>query len=213
MVLKLYGSALSTARVLVAVIELELPYELVTVDIGKGEQYAEDYKKLQPFSKVPVLDDDGLVMFESRAICRYLVNKYGSSSGLVPDVHDHRNYARFEQACSVEQCYFAAAAEGIGTEVIIRPRKGLGPPDASRIAEAVQGLEDVLAYYDKILSAEKYLMGSDISLVDLFHLANTDALYKHGFEDVMERYPNVLRWFKDMTGRDSWTKTVAELGI
>jgi glutathione S-transferase len=72
MVLKLYGSAMSTSRVLVTILEKQLPYELILVDIAKGDQYTEEYKKLQPFGKVPVLDDDGFIMFESRAICKYL---------------------------------------------------------------------------------------------------------------------------------------------
>lgn len=59
MVLKLYGSAMSTARVLVTILELELPYEHILIDISKGDQKTEDYKKLQPFGKVPVLEDDG----------------------------------------------------------------------------------------------------------------------------------------------------------
>lgn len=72
MVLKLYGSAMSTSRVLVTILEEELPYEVILIDIAKGDQKSEGYKKLQPFGKVPVLDDDGFVIFESRAICKYL---------------------------------------------------------------------------------------------------------------------------------------------
>lgn len=72
MVLKLYGSAMSTSRVLTVILEKQLPYELILVDIAKGEQKSEDFMKLQPFGKVPVLDDDGFILFESRAICRYL---------------------------------------------------------------------------------------------------------------------------------------------
>lgn len=73
MVLKLYGSAMSTSRVLVTILELQLPYELIVVDIAKGQQKNPDYKKLQPFGKVPVLDDEEFMIFESRAICKYLV--------------------------------------------------------------------------------------------------------------------------------------------
>ncbi len=72
MVLKLYGSAMATARVLTTILEKELPYELVLIDISKGDQKGEDYMKLQPFGKVPALDDDGFIIFESRAICKYL---------------------------------------------------------------------------------------------------------------------------------------------
>jgi glutathione S-transferase len=139
MVLKLYGSAMSTSRVLTTILEKELPYEFIKVDIAEGEQYNEDYKKLQPFSKVPVLDDDGFIMYESRAICKYLdryghwvhlrermgadflySRKYPSGKKLTPE-SDSAAYGRFEQACSMEQSYFAAAAETIGTELYIKP--------------------------------------------------------------------------------------------
>ncbi|TGO17354.1 hypothetical protein BTUL_0018g00210 [Botrytis tulipae] len=107
MVLRLYGSAMSTSRVLVTIPEKELPYyERIFVDIAEGEQKTNEFKKLQPFGKVPVLEDDGSFMFESRAICRYLAKKA---------------CARFEEACSIEQNHFAIAAETIGTELIIKP--------------------------------------------------------------------------------------------
>jgi glutathione S-transferase len=75
MVLKLYGSAMSTSRVLVTILEKELPYELIFIDIAKGDQKSESYLKLQPFGKVPVLEDDGFLIFESRAICKYLARQ------------------------------------------------------------------------------------------------------------------------------------------
>lgn len=72
MVIKIYGSAMSTSRVLTVLHEMKLPYEFNRVDISKGEHKSEAYTKLQPFGKVPVMDDDGFIMYESRAICRYL---------------------------------------------------------------------------------------------------------------------------------------------
>ena len=75
MVLKLYGSAMAFSRVLVTILEKNLPYEHILIDIAKGDQKTEAYKKLQPFGKVPVLDDDGFIIFESRAICKYLARQ------------------------------------------------------------------------------------------------------------------------------------------
>ena len=75
MVLKLYGSAMSFARVLVTILEKDLPYEHILIDIAKGDQKSEVYKKLQPFGKVPALEDDGFLIFESRAICKYLARQ------------------------------------------------------------------------------------------------------------------------------------------
>ena len=75
MVLKLYGSAMSFACVLVTILEKDLPYEHILIDIAKGDHKSEAYKRLQPFGKVPVLDDDGFLIFESRAICKYLARQ------------------------------------------------------------------------------------------------------------------------------------------
>ncbi|KAF2273800.1 thioredoxin-like protein [Westerdykella ornata] len=211
MTLKLYGSAMSTSRVLVTILELNLPYELVLVDIAKGEQKSEDYRKLQPFGKVPALEDNGFFMFESRAICKYLAKKYASKKGLMPDADD-RAYGRFEQACSVEQSYFGAAAETIGTEMIIKPMKGLGAPDEGRVAEAESALETVLGVYDRILATQKYLCGDEISLADLFHLPNGAALMAGKWKETFQRYPNADRWFKGLQQRETWLRAAAESG-
>lgn len=48
-------------------------------------------------------------------------SKYSSGEDLLPNSKDHIACGRFEQACSVEQSYFAAAAETIGTELFIKP--------------------------------------------------------------------------------------------
>ncbi|GES56886.1 glutathione S-transferase [Aspergillus terreus] len=211
MVLKLYGSAMSTSRVLVTILEKELPYELILIDIAKGDQKTEDYKKLQPFGKVPVLDDDGFIIFESRAICKYLARKYPSGAKLIPE-GDDESYGRFEQACSIEQSYFAAAAETIGTELMIKPMKGLGPPDEARVAQAEQDLEAVLAVYDKILASQKYLAGNELTLADLFHLPNGAALMAGRWKEVFKKYPNAEKWFRGLQQRESWVKAAGEAG-
>ncbi|KAJ5988137.1 Glutathione-S-transferase [Penicillium waksmanii] len=207
MVLKLYGSAMSTSRVLVTILEKELPYEFILIDIAKGDQKSEEYMKLQPFGKVPVLEDDGFLMFESRAICK----KYPSGTKLVPE-EDEKAYGRFEQACSIEQSYFAAAAETIGTELIIRPKKGLGSPDEARVAQAERDLDTVLAVYDKTLAKQKYLAGDELTLADLFHLPNGAALKAGRWKEVFEKYPNVDKWFRELQKRETWVKAAAEAG-
>jgi glutathione S-transferase len=59
MVLKLHGSPWSTcaSRVRLALIEKGVDAEIINVDLAKGEHLAESYLKLQPFGKVPVLQD------------------------------------------------------------------------------------------------------------------------------------------------------------
>ena len=55
------------------------------VDLFKGEQNSEEYLKLNPLNKVPLLVDDGFVITESRAIAQYLVESQVADSGLYPN--------------------------------------------------------------------------------------------------------------------------------
>ena len=71
-----------------------------------------------PFAKVPVYQDDGIEIFESRAIARYLAEKY--KSPLAPPVEDPRALAAFEQAASVEYTYFEPAVSSLAFELIFK---------------------------------------------------------------------------------------------
>ena len=56
--------------------EIGVPYELVLVQRGEDGQWSEAYRALNPWGKVPTLEDDGLVLSESAAICLYLADKF-----------------------------------------------------------------------------------------------------------------------------------------
>jgi glutathione S-transferase len=100
MVLKIHGvkGSTCTQRVLTALYEKDVPFELITIDFSKAEHKSEKYMKLQPFGKIPVLDDDGFILFESRAIAKYIAKKYaGQGTQLIPADGDLKAYGLFEQ--------------------------------------------------------------------------------------------------------------------
>src|SRR6266481_7747336 len=83
--LKIYGVARSRAfRILWMAKELGLDYEHVKVDFASGETREPGFLALNPNGHVPVIDDDGLILWESMAINLYLAKKYGAG-GLYPD--------------------------------------------------------------------------------------------------------------------------------
>ncbi|KAF5344176.1 hypothetical protein D9756_011449 [Leucocoprinus leucothites] len=87
MAIKLYGWSSSTPCLAVALIlhEKQVPFEWVDVDLPKKEQRCPEYlAKINPFGMVPAIDDDGFVMHESRAIARYLDEKYPDQGRTVP---------------------------------------------------------------------------------------------------------------------------------
>lgn len=100
MVIKVYGAAPSTCtkRVLATLEEKKVPYELITIDLANGAHKSEDYLQKQPFGKIPYIDDNGLILYESRAIAKYIATKHASQgTRLVPATGDLEAYALFEQ--------------------------------------------------------------------------------------------------------------------
>jgi glutathione S-transferase len=63
---------------------MNLDIEIITLNLGAGDQNKPEFLKLNPRHQVPVLVDDDFVLTESRAILSYLVNKYQPGESLYP---------------------------------------------------------------------------------------------------------------------------------
>lgn len=72
-----YNTAPNPAKVALFLEESGLPYEVVPIDTRKGEQHTPEYTAINPNAKVPSIDDDGVVVFDSNAILLYLAEKTG----------------------------------------------------------------------------------------------------------------------------------------
>ncbi|KAF8875523.1 glutathione S-transferase [Infundibulicybe gibba] len=208
MVLKLYGSPRSTCtrRVGTVLYEKKVPFILVPVDMTTGQHKDPDYVKIQPFGQIPYIDDDGFILYESRAICRYICAKYpNQGTPLLPT--DPKANALFEQAASIEYSNFDPAASGAAFEKVFKPMRG-GVPDEAVYNRLIATLTSKLDAYDIILGKQKYLAGDEITLADLFHLPYGSMLPITG-SNVIETKPNVARrvpilWFKELESRESW---------
>jgi len=80
--LKVWGriNSSNVQKVLWALAELRLPYERVDAGLAFGVVNDPFYVKMNPNSRVPTIDDDGFVLWESNAIVRYLAGKHGVGS-------------------------------------------------------------------------------------------------------------------------------------
>lgn len=76
--LKIYGVPISRAiRTVWTALELGIDYEIVPIGWDDNSIYSENYRRINPNARVPAIDDDGFVLWESLAITLYLVRKHG----------------------------------------------------------------------------------------------------------------------------------------
>jgi glutathione S-transferase len=80
--LKLWGrvNSINVQKVLWALEELKVPYERADAGMAFGVVNEPFYRKMNPNSRVPTIDDDGFVLWESNAIVRYLAAKHGAGT-------------------------------------------------------------------------------------------------------------------------------------
>ena len=107
--MKVYGfpGSTCTRKVLMTLHEKNCPYAFIPVDLGKGEHKQPEHLARQPFGVVPVLDHDGFVLYESRAIIRYLDAALVGEK-LTPT--DLKRFGEMEQWIGIEQSYFSGPA-------------------------------------------------------------------------------------------------------
>ncbi|KAJ2923723.1 hypothetical protein H1R20_g13374, partial [Candolleomyces eurysporus] len=199
MVLTLYGHPSSTCTQLVATVfhEKQVPFELKVISFEKGEHKSANFLAKQPFGQ----DDDGYIIYESRAIARYIEEKFaGQGTTLIPK--DLKAKGQFEQAASVEASNFDPYVTALYFEKILKPYMGLTPDEATFNA-LIKKLEAKLDVYDQILSKQKYLGGDEFTAADLFHLPYGSLLPTIG-SNAIESRPNVAKWFKSLQDRPSW---------
>ncbi|XP_030947929.1 glutathione S-transferase-like [Quercus lobata] len=205
---KLYGTLGSpdTIRALASIFEHELDFEFIPIDLNAGEHKTESFLSLSPFGLVPVYQDDGLTLFESRAIMRFISHYYRKpGTELVYEVPKLQGIAA--TWIDVEDHQFSPPAEKLRQELVDKAKKGL-PMDKEVVAEAEAKLVKVLDVYEERLTHSKYLGGDRFTSADLTHLPYLYHLMGTPVKQLFEERPNVSTWCKDILSRPCWSKVV-----
>ncbi len=179
--------------------ELGLPYELHRVDLGKGEQKAPAYLKINPNGRIPAIvdrDEGNFAVFESGAILLYLAEKTGR---LIP-------VGRKDRSLVIQWLMFQMA--GIGpmqgqAHVFLHSAPETIPYAIERYQNETRRLYGVL---EARLADNQYLAG-DFSLADV---ANFTWVWFHGFAGVpLEDFPSLKRWFDELEARPGFQRGMA----
>ena len=159
--IRLYTAKAPNGRkVSIALEELELSYEVIALDLASDEQKQESFLTLNPNNKIPVLEDDGQVIWESGAILLHLAEKYG---GLLPQDPRRRMEA-------IQYAFFQTG--GIGPN-LGRLGGELRKPESERnnAMVAIFGTEvsRLFGVLDRILSDGRLFLAHEYSIGDIMH--------------------------------------------
>ncbi|KAH8069578.1 hypothetical protein JL721_5888 [Aureococcus anophagefferens] len=165
-----------------ALLESGQDFEYVHVDMAKGEHKSPAFLKIQPFGKVPVLQDGDFTLFESRAIMKYVL----TGTPLCPG--DAKEMAAVESAISVEYSYFTPAFMPVYVERMLKKKKGL-EADETKVAAAIEALGPVLDVVEALLEGKTYMAGPNSAL---------------GIAELRDDRPNLKAWWATVSTMPNW---------
>ena len=200
--MKIYGHPWSvyTRKVLMAVAEKGHPANLSLVMMPKGEHKQPAHVARHPFGKVPVLDDDGFVLYEASAINSYLDRRLEGPS-LIPT--EARDAARMGQWLSVCESYLAPHAHPLIVETLFRRYLG-GEPNAAAIVAGRVGMQTALDIADGWLASNAYLAGTSFSLADIHWMPHLEYLTQIGYADEVTGRTHLGAWWQRVSSRPTW---------
>lgn len=197
---KLYGVAGSpnVRGAMLGFLEKGVAYEMIDVPPPFKDPA---HMARNPFGRVPVLDHDGFVLYETQAILRYADRAFSGPS-LQPA--DLREAARMDQILSIVDCYLFKTWSGeIGFERLVA-QNFLGRPPNLEAIEAALPLAQACADALEALAAKPYLTGETFSLADIRLLPHFAwfQLTPEGAE-MLKGKPKLIDWFRRASERPS----------
>jgi glutathione S-transferase len=196
--LKLFHNPLSpnSRRVWIAMLEKELTFELITLNLD-GDQFAPEFMAINPFHHIPALVDDDFSMVESQAILDYLEAKYPTHS-LLPKDPKTLGIVQMVRMATINE--LAPAMSPLVSQMM-----GLGTPEAEKLEQAKQKLAVVLQFFDRLLVDRTYFGGEQLSLADITAGVSIPWLPKLGIP--INGYENLQSWCDRLQSRPTWQAT------
>jgi glutathione S-transferase len=183
--IRLYTTLLSGHghRVRLFLSMLDLPFEIVSVDLAAGEHRQPGYLKLNPFGQVPTIVDGDTVLFDSNAILVYLAKRYGDPSWLPDD----------PQGAAAVQRWLSLAAGPIAfgpcTARLVHVFKR--DFDLERAQEIAQALLPLL---DAELAHKPFAAGNHVTIADI--AAHTYIAHAPEGGVSLEPWPHLRAWLE-----------------
>jgi len=146
----------------------DIPVEEKHISIMKGETKGEEFKKINPFGKVPVIDHDGFLLSESVAIMQYLAATFNTKDHWYPKANKTR--ARVDEYLSWHHSNMRRTAVAWVRQVVFAPMMTKQPvEDAVKLSLTADYDKTLDEFENYFLSSKEGFIGgaNDISIADL----------------------------------------------
>jgi glutathione S-transferase len=162
--IKLWGrkNSSNVMKVIWLLEELGLPYDRVDVGGPFGGTSTPEYRAMNPLGVVPSVEDDGLALFESNVILRYLCNAHAVGTPLYPV--DPKARARVEMWMDFQQTAINRPQSTVFQGLVRTPPE---KRDNAAITAAIAEAATIWAILDRRLAAQDYVATNEFSLADM----------------------------------------------
>ena len=174
--------------------EIGYEYKVTKIDINNEEQFKEDFKKISPFSKIPVIIDhkNNKTIFESGAILIYLAEQSGK-------FYDSDNRMEINQWLMAQMGYIGPMLGQHHQFHHYNPGKSqFGEDRYFKISKRIY------SELDGRLHNSKYLSGDNYTIADI---GTFPWIARHEWHDIgLKKFKNLTRWYNEIAKRDAVKK-------
>jgi len=174
--------------------EIGYEYKVTKIDLDKGEQFEKDFKKISPFSKIPVIIDhkNNQNVFESGAILIYLAEKSGK-------FYDNKNRLEINQ-------WLMAQMSNVGPMLGQHHQFHHYNPGKSKFGEDryFKISKRIYQELDERLEIKKFLSGNAYTISDI---ATFPWIARHEWHDIgLAKFKSLTRWYNEISRREAVIK-------
>ena len=191
-------------KVLAVARHLGLEFELCDLDLLKGANQQPEFAALNPNKKMPVLEDDGFVLWESNAITQYLASKKPEGSLLLPS--DPRRRADVSRWQFWENAHWDPACSTLIFERLLKKLFGQGDPVPALVEKGEQEVRRFGGVLNGWLAGRAFLCGDDLSLADFS--VGCWLNYARPAAYPIDDFREIKRWYAGLMELPAWRESI-----
>src|SRR4028118_273728 len=209
--LVVYGTPASTyvRTVRLLLEEIAVDYTLHRVDILNGENQSAEYLAKHPFGKVPTIEVNGELLYETAVITEYLDATLADRKF---SFFDPMLQARMRQIMAIIDSYlFGPAIGSIVVQRLILPSLGRNT-DEAKVKNAIAPAQTAIEAIESLAADSTYLLGSEASIADFYLIPILMYLFQTPeFEVITAQTPKLRRWRDELSQLPNVQKLCAKL--